>query len=294
MVDQAEKLRRLSNSYYNETNSGLNILNNTNMRIFAVASGKGGVGKTSIVVNLAISLKRAGKKVMIMDADLGLANVDILMDIIPKFTLYDVFKGRKSLHEIVLTGPEGIKIIPGGSGINELANISAAERELLITQLQYFSRDIDYFLIDSGAGVSKNVLGFLTAADDVIIVLTPEPTSITDAYGIIKILSHFKLQNELYLIVNMVKNNKEAKETARKIIAVSSKYLNIKINKLGFISNDASVGKSIRNQKPFVIANPQCKASKEIDNITQSILQKKIDLSQGTENFFDKLLRILK
>ncbi len=292
MVDQAEKLRKLSSSY-NQKNTKSHS-NNLDMRIIAVASGKGGVGKTSIVVNLAISLKRAGKKVMIMDADMGLANVDIMVDMIPEFTLYDVIKGRKSLHDIVLTGPEGIKIIPGGSGVNELANISAAEREIIINQLECFSTDIDYLLIDSGAGISKNVLGFLTAADDVIVVVTPEPTSITDAYGIIKILSYFKLQKEIYLIVNMVKDNKEARETTRKIMTVSSKYLEIKINKLGFINQDTCVGSAIRSQSPFIITSPRSKASKGIENITNNILQRKIYVPQGTGSFFEKLIRILK
>ncbi|MDK2985149.1 MAG: flagellar biosynthesis protein FlhG [Clostridia bacterium] len=290
MVDQAEKLRKLAMTTQNKTGK----TGESQMRVITVASGKGGVGKTSIVVNLAIELSRAGKKVMILDADLGLANVDIMFGIIPRYTLYDVFLGKKSLQEIVLDGPEGIKIIPGGSGIHELANIGYSERERLMADLKDFSRELDYLIIDCGAGVSKNVLGFISAADDVVIVITPEPTSITDAYGIIKIISKFQLHTEVYIVINKAGTVREACETARKIETVAGKYLEIKVRRLGFISDDLTVGKSVKEQKPYCVSHPNSKVAKDISQMAHNLIQKRMQSPQGTDNFFLKLFRIFK
>lgn len=291
MADQAEKLRNLSMTP--KTGSSEKT-DHFKMRIITVASGKGGVGKTSIVVNLAIELSRAGKEVMIMDADLGMANVDIMLGIIPQFTLFDVFQGRKSLQEIIIDGPEGVKIIPGGSGIYEMTKIGSSERERLMTDLRELSSSLDYLIIDCGAGISKNLLGFISASDDVVIVITPEPTSITDAYGIIKIISKFQLHKEVCIVINRANSLQEARDTARKIETVAGKYLQIKIKRLGFISDDVTVGRSVKEQEPYCVTHPNTKAARDVSQLAQNLIQRKMEVPQGTDNFFLRLFRIIK
>ena len=282
MVDQAEKLR------------GLFSNKKTDKRIITIASGKGGVGKTSLSVNLAIALSKAGKKVLIMDADMGMANVDIMLGLTPRYTLYDVLKGQKSLREIIIQDFEGINIIPGCSGIFEAANIQRTHREALIQELEYYTRDMDFIIIDTGAGISNIVLGFIAAADDVLIVITPEPTSITDGYGIIKVLSKFKLHKKVYLVVNMAGNLQEAQESARKIETVANKYLEISIRRLGVIYSDNSVKKSIKEMTPFIKRYPRSQAARDVMKIAENIIEHKVGFHMGANNFAQKLIGLLK
>jgi flagellar biosynthesis protein FlhG len=289
MADQAEKLRELISGKKEDIN-----LPKDNMRIITISSGKGGVGKTSLVVNLAIALSKAGKKVMIMDADLGMANVDIMLGLVPRYTLYDVLQGEKSIREIIITGVEGIKIIPGCSGIFEMANVQHIYKEGLIHELESYAQEMDYILIDTGAGISNIVLGFIAAADDVVIVITPEPTSITDGYGIIKVLSKFKLHKKVYLVVNMASNMQEAQESARKIETVANKYLEIKINRLGVIYYDNSVKKSIKEMTPFIVKFPRSQVTRDVVQIADNILENKIGFHNGSNNFAQKLIGLLR
>lgn len=291
MADQAEKLRKLTIASSGKQEG---TIKQENMRVVTVASGKGGVGKTSVVVNLAIALSRAGKRVMVLDADLGMANVDIMLGIIPRYTLYDVFRGRKTLREIILNGPEKISVIPGGSGIHELANIGLSERDFLISQLKDFAKEVDFLLIDSGAGVSRNVLGFISAADDVIVVVTPEPTSITDAYGVIKILSKFKLHEKAYIVINRASDVKEARDTVRKLENVVNRFLDIRLNCLGFISDDSTVGKSVKEQKPFMITHAKSRAARETEYLAENLIKKGEQPPQGIDSFISKLMRLFK
>jgi flagellar biosynthesis protein FlhG len=181
MEDQAEKLRELMRQKPGQAPQ-------KRTRIIAVASGKGGVGKTNVSVNLAIAYARQGKKVIVMDADLGLANVNVMLNMIPKFNLYHVIRKQKSMRDIILDTEYGIQIVAGASGFSKIANLTDDEREGFISELYTLSQ-ADIIIIDTSAGVSNNVLGFVAAADDAIIVTTPEPTAITDAYGIIKIIA---------------------------------------------------------------------------------------------------------
>jgi len=290
MVDQADKLRRLAVAKKND----MSLNKPHNGRIIAVASGKGGVGKTSIVVNLAIALGKAGKKVMILDADLGMANVDIMLGVVPRYTLFDVLQGEKSLPEIILSGAEGIKIVPGCSGIFELANIARSQRVQLIQEIEDYARKMDYLLIDSGAGISNIVVGFISAADDVVIVVTPEPTSITDGYGIIKVLSRFKLQQRIYLVVNRARDFKEAEQTTRKIETVTSQFLEMNIIPLGFIYYDRNVEKSIKEMEPFIIQYPRTQAAKDIIQLADNLLKNRVKLPVKKNSFSSKLARLLK
>jgi len=288
MHDQAYRLRELTNR--NIVKKADNQGNG--LRILAVTSGKGGVGKTNVVVNLAISLAKTGKRVMILDADLGLANIDVLMGLVPKFTLYEVLRGEKLLDDIILTGPYDLKVLPGGSGIQELANLDYYQRERLISALRTFESDVDFLIIDTGAGISRNVLAFISAADEVCVVLTPEPTSITDAYGLIKILSKFKLHDEVSLIVNMVANSTEANQTVNKIQTVANNFLQINVKQLGYISQDLSVGKAVRKQQPFAQLYPKAKATNDINQIAQKIMGYRVNQGKGMDGFVNRLMRL--
>jgi flagellar biosynthesis protein FlhG len=285
MADQAEKLRELIDPKKKDLKN--------NMRIITISSGKGGVGKTSLAVNLAIALSKKGKKVMIMDADLGMANVDIMLGLVPRYTLYDVLQGEKTLSEIIIEGCEGVNIIPGCSGIFDMANVPRLHKEGLIKELDSYAQEMDFILIDTGAGISSIVLGFIAAADDVVIVITPEPTSITDGYGIIKILSQFKLHHKVYLVVNMAANIREANDSACKIEAVAKKYLDIKINRLGVINTDNTVKKAIKEMNPFIIGYPKSQASRDVMQIADNILKNKIGFPTANK-FSHKLISLLR
>jgi len=289
MADQAEKLRDLFSGKIKPTE----FVAENKTRIITIASGKGGVGKTSLTVNLAIALSKAGKKVMILDADLGMANVDILFGITPRYTLYDVLQGPMSLKEIIIEGFKGVHIVPGCSGIFEATNIGRTQREQLIHEIEEYAREMDFILIDTGAGISQVVLGFIASADDVVIVVTPEPTSITDGYGIIKILSRFKLHKQVHLVVNMANNLQEAQETAKKIEMVAERYLQITIKRLGVLYSDNSVKKSIKEMTPFMIKYPRSQVSQDIAQIAKNILEQKIGFNNGT-NFAQKLMSLFK
>ncbi len=286
MLDQASVLRKLANKK-NQRHESI-----SNMRTIAVVSGKGGVGKTNITLNLAISLAQLNKKVLIFDADLGMANVDIMLGLIPQYTLFDVLKGKKKLHEIIVEGPLGIKIVPGGSGLGDITQIDSQHREILWEQLKNNFEDIDYLLIDCGAGVSRTILGFVTAADEVMVVLTPEPTSITDAYSFIKIMSKFNINSEVLLVVNKAASLKEAQLTANKIETVANKFLNIKINKIGYISKDSAVYNSVCKQIPFKLSYPKSQASRDVEQLAKNIIDGVMRPPKGIDSFVGKIFRL--
>lgn len=285
MQDQAAKLRELVK--YGREDSAHHA-----PRIIAVASGKGGVGKTNLVVNLAIALAEMGQRVVIFDADLGLANVDVLVGVVPKYNLYDVLQGTKTISEIIVTGPAGVRIVPGGSGIQDLANLDYYQRERLVQSLKELEQDTDFLLVDTGAGISRNVLGFISAADEVIIVLTPEPTSLTDAYGVIKIMSKFKLHSEVHLVVNRVASAQEAQQTIGKMVTVVQKFLQIKVLPLGYIFDDKAVGKAVRKQEPFLLRFPDSAAAGSLRQLATNLLEGNYRPPKGTTGFLNRLIRL--
>ncbi|WP_227767214.1 MinD/ParA family protein [Zhaonella formicivorans] len=285
MQDQAAKLRELVK--YGKEDSAHHA-----PRIIAVASGKGGVGKTNLVVNLAIALVEMGQRVVIFDADLGLANVDVLVGVVPKYNLYDVLQGTKTISEIIVTGPAGVRIVPGGSGIQDLANLDYYQRERLVQSLKELEQDTDFLLVDTGAGISRNVLGFISAADEVIIVLTPEPTSLTDAYGVIKIMSKFKLHSEVHLVVNRVASAQEAQQTIGKMVTVVQKFLQIKVLPLGYIFDDKAVGKAVRKQEPFLLRFPDSAAAGSLRQLATNLLEGNYRPPKGTTGFLNRLIRL--
>ena len=270
-MDQAANLRRL-------------VLENEGKKktkTLAITSGKGGVGKSSIAVSLAISLAEKGSSVTLLDADLGLANVNVILGIIPKYNLYHVIKGKKKLKDIIIDVPEGIKIIAGASGFHQLANLEEKQRSDFIRAFTDLDTD-DFMIIDTGAGVSQNVLSFVMAADEIIVITTPEPTAITDAYGIIKSIAAQSGDKIIKLIVNRVTSVAEGKRVAQRVINIAGQFLNIKVDNLGFIFDDPAVPRSVRNQKPFIVSYPKAKASVCISIISDRISEKTMESGKGS------------
>jgi flagellar biosynthesis protein FlhG len=282
MADQAEKLREIMQTKSDNTHS--------NTRIITVSSGKGGVGKTNIAINLALAYAEMGKRVTVMDADLGLANVNVVLGVIPKYNLYHVIRQQKKMKDIIMDTDYGIRIVAGASGFSKIANLSEDERKIFIQELDELS-NADVIIIDTGAGVSNNVISFIAAADDVIIITTPEPTAITDAYGIIKIIAT-EIENldlGLKLVVNRVSAVSEGKKVAQRVISIANNFLNIKVDYLGFIYNDKLVHNAVIKQKPFFSIDPHSKASICIKHIIGRLENIEYREGSGISRFLKKL-----
>lgn len=255
-------------------------------RIIAVSSGKGGVGKTNFVANLALFYASINKKVLVMDADVGLSNIDVLLGVTPKFNLKHVLAGEKRLKETVVTGPLGINIIPAGSGVRELTKLNEEQRLQLVTELEDFDLDFDVFLIDTGAGISDNVLFFCSAAQEVVVIATPEPTSIADAYALIKVLRNDFKTRHFRLIVNTARSEKEAFDTYSKLSLVADKFLNLPIDYLGYLPFDPAVKDSIIAQKSHIVLYPNSLFAKKLGQIAKRLIEHPSGDPGGTLQFF--------
>ncbi|MCL4463773.1 MAG: MinD/ParA family protein [Firmicutes bacterium] len=290
MSDQAERFRQLALA----ADSRRTIIKQHRIpRVITVTSGKGGVGKTNLVVNLAIALSRLGKRVAIMDADLGLANVDIILGLLPLHNLYDVVQGTKSLEDIIVSGPDGLKIIPGGSGLTEMANLSSLQRERLVDNLIRLENMADILLIDTGAGLSRAVLSFVSAADELIVITTPEPTAITDAYGLIKVVAKHKIHQQVKLVVNQVSGHREAVNLAERFAEVSQKFLQLDVRFLGEICSDQQVVSAVKQQQPFLTLFPRTRATQDVQNIAGKLLEIAPEKSRGISGFLSRLTKLL-
>ncbi len=279
MEDQAAKLREMMKQTSKKT------------RIITVTSGKGGVGKTNISVNLAIAYAQIGKKVILIDADLGLANVNVILNMIPQYNLYHVITKQKRMSEIILPTEYGIKIIAGANGFSKIANLSDEDRGFFIQEFETLS-SADIIIIDTSAGISSNVLGFVEAADEVLIVTTPEPTAITDAYGMIKIIATEtdSLKLNLKLIVNRVHSAAEGKRISDRMTTIVGQFLNCKVEYMGFIYDDPVVSQAVVRQKPFIIAEPTSKPAMCVKHLVSRIEKIDIEKATGVSGFIDKLL----
>lgn len=292
MEDQAQALRELMGSRAPAENTTPTRAEAPakKTRIIAIASGKGGVGKTNLSVNLAIAYAQMGKRVIVMDADLGLANVNVMLNMIPKYNLYHVIRKQKSMRDIILDTEYGIRIVAGASGFSKIANLTEEERQNFINEL-YTLQEADIVIIDTSAGVSSNVLSFVAAADDAIIVTTPEPTAITDAYGIIKIIAT-EIENlniGLKLVVNRVHSVTEGRRVAERIINISGQFLNLKVEYLGCIYDDPIVSSSVIRQKPFLVAEPKSKAAISVQHLVTRIEKTEFVDDKGIGRFIKKL-----
>ena len=255
LTDQASKLRELARDI------------KPRARTIAITSGKGGVGKTNVAVCLAISLAAREKKVILLDADLGLANADILLDVNPAYNLSDVIDGTKTLREVILSAPGGISIVPGVSGIARIANLPDSQRNFLLDKFYELESLADHIIIDTGAGVSRNVINIASAADDIIVIATPEPTSITDAYAVIKMISGEPAHGRIHLLLNMVKCRDEAQIISSRIASVCSQFLGMHVKKLGFVLYDEKVPHSVMRRRPVLLEYPRSLASQCIKNV---------------------------
>jgi flagellar biosynthesis protein FlhG len=240
-------------------------------QILTITSGKGGVGKTNIVANIGYALSRLGKRVLILDADLGLGNLDVLLGITPEYNLSHVIQGERSLREIVVEGPGGLCILPAASGIQELTELTSEERYRVFSQLEAFIRDFDIMLIDTAAGISSNVLYFNINADDIFVVATPEPTSITDAYALMKILSVKYDSNQFKLIVNAASSEQEADEVYRQISLVTDRFLDVDIEYFGGIVVDDNLKKGVRKQMVVSELAPMSHSSRSFSLLARKI-----------------------
>ena len=272
----------------NDQANGLRSMNNPNpVKVIAVSGGKGGVGKSNVTLNLAISLGKMGKKVMIMDADLGLANIDIMLGLRVTRNLSHVIKGECSLDDIILDGPDGIKIIPASSGTKEMAKLSDMEHAGLIRAFSSLNEMIDVLIVDTAAGIADNVISFAQASQDLIVVVCDEPTSITDAYALIKILS---VDHDLFrfrIMANMVRTTKEGRDLFAKLSRVTDQFLDVALDYVGSIPFDENVRKAVRKQQALVTLYPNSPASVAIKHIATKISEWPIPRSaKGNIEFF--------
>ena len=283
-MDQAENLRNIIKRQ--------NQIDISNARVIAVTSGKGGVGKSSVSINLALQFTRMGKKVLILDADFGLANIEVMFGIIPKYNLGDLMFKGKELKEIITPGPEGVGFISGGSGIAKLVNLDKEQIKRLVGKLSELDELADVIIIDTGAGISSSVMEFLVASPETILVTTPEPASITDSYALLKALS----MNEDYspekckvkLIANRVGKKEEGQNLYEKLSAVSSRFLNIELEYLGAIPFDNNITKAVMTQEPVSLKYPGSVSSKCYEDIVNILENKEISSHNniGVRNFF--------
>ena len=287
MADQAERLRAIV-----KANKGVSEPNDVPTRVIAVTSGKGGVGKTNFAVNLGIALSKLGSRALLIDADLGLANVDVILGLIPQYNLGHVILGERKMVDVIVNGPAGLKIVASGSGIARLANLPEQGLDQCLQYLNEIEKFADIMLIDTGAGLSKNVLKFVLAADEVVIVTTPEPTAITDAYGVIKVVASAEQAKPIWVVVNMAKNETEGVQVMERLATVSQRFLGITLTQVGYIPMDPIVSRAVKEQQPFIISHPRSGASQAINQIAMNLLNHGVRIpgSGETGSFFERLL----
>lgn len=288
--DQAKTLRDL-----NSLRTGTpQTSTNQSTTVYSVTSGKGGVGKTAVCANLAYNLASAGKRVLILDADLGLANIDVVFGLSPLYNMNHFFSGEHPLQDILVDGPLGIKILPAGSGIQNFTRLDSTQKMRLLDGLDSMQHHFDFVLIDTEAGISENVTYFNTAAQEILIVTTPEPTAITDAYALMKLLSTQFQEKRFNLVVNQIRTEEDALDVYRKLTMVANRYLDISIDFLGSIPEDRQMVDSIRKQKVICELHPNSKITTAFQQLASRISS---EPSQATPKgnlqfFWKKLLNI--
>jgi len=261
------------------------------VRIIAVTSGKGGVGKTNIAANLGYALARMQRRVLLLDADVGLANIDVVLGLTPRYNLSHVLCGEHTLAETVIPGPGGMMVLPASSGIQELSEMTSSQKAVLIEEMSDYGRGMDFIIIDTSAGISSNVMYFNTAAHEIIVVATPEPTSITDAYALIKVMNQKHERKRFRLVVNMAKHAAEAKGVYHRLSVALGHFLNIGVEYLGFIPEDEKVMDAVRCQQPFVALWPSSPAAKSIKILARFLAEEKPrdDLVGGVTFFWESI-----
>ena len=281
MTDQATRLRQMVGAEGEPAHADVQVVPPlsaaqaeawADVRVVAVTSGKGGVGKTNIAVNLAIALRSKGFRVLVIDADLGMANVDVLLGTSSRRHLLDLLRPEVTLDDVIIETPHGVQYISGGSGIEKALEYDRAEKLLLQQKLADCAARADVILVDTGAGLGRNVMDFILAADEVLLVTTPEPTSLTDAYAVMKAYSIYASQKNLRLIINRVYDPKESREVALKLRRAAEKFLHMPVDCLGYVFEDAAVTKSVRRQQPLIKEAPTSAAARCIDALAGALI----------------------
>ena len=295
MTDQATRLRQMVGS---ESAAAASLVTPAqaeawaHVRVVAITSGKGGVGKTNLAVNLAIALQKRGRRVLVIDADLGMANVDILLGAASRKHLLDLLRPEVTLDDVIVRTPHDIQYISGGSGIEKALEYDHAEKLLLQQKLADCATRADLILVDTGAGLGRNVMDFILAADEVLLVTTPEPTSLTDAYAVMKAYSIYAAQKNLRLIINRVYEAKESREVAQKLQRAAEKFLHMPVDCLGYVFEDTAVTKAVRKQTPLLKAEPTAAAARCIDALAQSLITGgEMNVKRGWKGFLQQIFK---
>lgn len=288
-MDQAEQLRNIIKASLQRTRPLA--------RVITVTSGKGGVGKSNTSINLAIQLKKMGQRVIILDADFGLANIEIMFGAIPKHNLSDLIYQGKNIKEIITWGPGNVGFISGGSGIAGLSNLSREYLSYIVQNLEELDTIADIIIIDTGAGISDAVLEFLVASGEILLVTTPEPTSITDSYSLLKALNRhprFSRENsQIKVIANRVNSPEEGMDLFNKLNAVVSRYLKLPIDYLGMIPYDNQLSKAVMQQMPVSLQNPSAKSAQAFEQIAGALMNKDANknlIKRGMAAFFSHIV----
>ena len=264
----------------------MNIAERKTVRTIAIASGKGGVGKTNITANLAIGFSRLDKKVLIFDADLGLSNIDVILNLATKYNIKHLFNGEKRLKDLIVDGPSGIKVLPASSGIQELTELDEFQRLRIIEEFESYDDSVDYLLIDTSSGISSNVAFFCMAAQEIVIVTSAEPTAMTDAYALVKVLFTKYQEKNFKVLVNNVKDEKEAIEVYRRLSTAAEKFLSISLDYLGYVPYDASLQRAVRQQRALLEMYPDSEAARSLMRIAEKISSENNKQIKGTLQFF--------
>lgn len=301
MRDQAKRLREIvSGTGGSEADNPVDlsarrqnddVLPSPRARVLTVTSGKGGVGKSNVAVNLGISLAKQGKNVAVIDMDLGLANVNVITGVNPSHNLFDVFKDRQDLVDIVERGPEGVLIVAGASGKDELANLRGNECKQFLDQLAQLDDAVDIIIMDTAAGLSRSVMQFVRGADQTLLVTTPEPTAITDAYALVKASVRKDPKPRFKLVVNRASSIMEASKVADKMKRVGNEFLNVPLDVLGYMVEDPAVQKAVRRRRPFVLDAPDARATQCVTHLSKRLMDPDEDLQpRGVKNLFERMM----
>jgi len=279
MMDQAHNLREL-------------VGKKQELRVLSVASGKGGVGKSSLAVNLAVTLSKLGVRVLVVDADFGLANVDVMLGVTSRYDVSHFLRGEKTLHEIIQLGHEGVRFISGGSGVNDLLNMGEDQLAGLLSGIVNLDAPIDLILIDTGAGIHENILQMILASSETIIVTTPEPTAILDAYALVKTIVKRDASHPLHVLINKCEGKKEAQRVQEGFVEVVGRHLGKNINPLGLVMYNHDVPMSIKRQVPISVSDPGCTTAKELDVIARAMLDMPVPVRPNSllSRVFSRLL----
>lgn len=262
-------------------------------RVLAVTSGKGGVGKTNISVSLALAAAAEGRNVVILDGDLGLANVDVIFDIQPSYNLSHVISGEVPVQDALIQAPGGVRVLPGAAGMTRMADMSSPEHRLFLKSLEFLERETELIIVDTGAGISRRVIDFCVASGEVLVVTTPEPTAIADAYAMIKVLGQAEPTLRLWLLVNMAGNRMEAEQILDRIIVLSERFLGMQVMRAGYVVADPRVPHAVRRRIPFALAYPSSQASACIAEVAKTLALG--DPEPGTgKGFFRRMTELVR